>query len=88
VRFELIDFGPDGAFGGGDDTGGAITYTSGQLETGNWISFDIPLTDFSENTGGGLSGFVNGAKANVAQIVFASGGISTLLVDNMYFYSE
>jgi len=88
VRFELIDFGPDGAFGGGDDTGGAITYTSGQLETGNWISFDIPLTDFSENTGGGLSGFVDGAKANVAQIVFASGGISTLLVDNMYFYSE
>jgi len=88
VRFELIDFGPDGAFGGGDDTGGAITYTSGQLETGNWISLDIPLTDFSENTGGGLSGFVNGAKANLAQIVFASGGISTLFVDNMYFYSE
>jgi len=88
VRFELIDFGPDGAFGGGDDTGGAITYASGQLETGNWISLDIPLTDFSETTGGGLSGFVNGAKANVAQIVFASGGISTLLVDNMYFYSE
>ena len=88
LRFELIDFGPDGVFGGGDDTGGAITYTSAQLESGSWISFDIPFTDFKDNTGGGLSGFVAGDKANVAQIVFASGGISTLFVDNMYFYSE
>ena len=88
IRFELIDFGADGVFGGGDDTGGAITYDSGQLETGTWISFDIPFSDFSDATGGGLDGFVNSNKANIAQIVFASGGISTLFVDNMYFYSE
>ncbi len=88
IIFELIDFGPDGVFGGGDDTGGAITYTSGQLESGTWISFDIPLTDFSDPTGGGLSGFVNGDKANLAQLVFASVGISALTVDNIYFYNE
>ncbi len=88
IIFELIDFGSDGAFGGGDDTGGAITYTSGQLESGTWISLDIPLTDFSDPTGGGLSGFVNGDKANLAQIVFASVGISALTVDNIYFYNE
>jgi hypothetical protein len=88
IRFELIDFGPDGAFGGGDDTGGAITYASGQLESSTWISFDIPFTDFKDITGGGLGGLANGDRANLAQIVFASGGISTLFVDNMYFYSE
>ncbi|MGB7842530.1 MAG: hypothetical protein WBL21_07055, partial [Salinimicrobium sp.] len=88
IIFELIDFGPDGVFGGGDDTGGAITYISGQLESGTWISFDIPLTDFSDPTGGGLTGLVNGDKANLAQIVFASAGISVLSVDNIYFYNE
>jgi hypothetical protein len=88
IILELIDFGPDSAFGGGDDTGGGITFTSGDLESGTWISLDIPLENFTNNTGGGLGGFANGAKANVAQVVFASGGISTIFVDNIYFYSE
>ncbi|MBT8205314.1 MAG: Ig-like domain-containing protein [Eudoraea sp.] len=88
LRFELFDFGSDGAFGGGNDTGGAITYSSGQLESGTWISLDIPFTAFTENTGGGASGFVNSAKTNLAQVVFASGGVSALFVDNIYFYSE
>ncbi len=88
IVIELIDFGADNAFGGGNDTGGGITFTSGDLESGSWISLDIPLASFANNTGGGLSGFVNGARANVAQLVFASGGISTLTVDNMYFYTE
>ncbi|WP_297763214.1 hypothetical protein [uncultured Muriicola sp.] len=88
IVIELIDFGADSAFGGGNDTGGGITISSGDLESGTWISLDIPLASFTNNTGGGLSGFVNGARANVAQLVFASGGISTLTVDNMYFYTE
>ncbi len=88
IRIELIDFGLNGAFGGGDDTGGAITYSSADLESGTWISLDIPFTDFAEGTGGGLSGLINGDRANLAQIVFASGAISGLFVDNMYFYTE
>jgi hypothetical protein len=88
LRFELIDFGSDGVFGGGNDTGGAITFASGQLQSGTWIGLDIPIANFVDNTGGGLGGLVSGARANVAQIVFASGGISTLVVDNIYFYSE
>jgi hypothetical protein len=89
ITLELIDFGSNGAFdGGGDDTGGGITFSSGDLESGTWISLDIPLANFTNNTGGGLSGFANGAKANVAQVVFASGSISSILVDNIYFYTE
>jgi len=88
ITLELIDFGPDSVFGGGDDTGGGITFTSGDLESGSWISLDIPLVNFTNNTGGGLSGFATGAKANVAQVVFASGSISTIFVDNIYFYTE
>jgi hypothetical protein len=88
ITLELIDFGPNGAFGGGDDTGGGITFSSADLESGTWISLDIPLVNFTNNTGGGLSGFANGAKANVAQVVFASGSISNILVDNIYFYTE
>ena len=88
IRLELIDFGPDGAFGGGNDTGGAITINTGQLQSGSWISLDIPLANFSDATGGGLSGFASGARTNLAQIVFASGGVSSIFVDNVYFYSE
>lgn len=87
-RFELFDFGADGAFGGGNDTGGAITYTSGQLQSGTWLSFDIPFSSFTAATGGGATGFVGSAKTNLAQIVFASGGISAVFVDNIYFYTE
>ena len=86
--FELIDFGSDSTFGGGNDTGGGITYSSNQLESGTWIGIDIPLSDFTAPTGGQLSGFVSGNRANLAQIVFASRGISTLYVDNIYFYTE
>ncbi|WP_445381976.1 Ig-like domain-containing protein [Robiginitalea sp. IMCC43444] len=85
---ELIDFGPDGTFGGGNDTGGGYTISSGELTSGNWVSFDIPISNFTNNTGGGLSGFVSGARANLAQFVFASGGISSIAVDNIYFYNE
>ena len=89
IILELIDFGSNGSFdGGGDDTGGGITIASGDLESGTWISLDIPLVNFTNNTGGGLGGFAVGAKANVAQIVFASGSISSILVDNIYFYTE
>ena len=89
IRIELVDFGSNGAFGGGDDAGGAITYSNADLESGTWISLDIPFTDFTGATGGGLSGLINSDRANLAQIVFASdASISNLLVDNMYFYTE
>ncbi len=42
---KLVDFGADGAYGGGDDTEHEIIYSAPATET--WISYDIPLTDFT-----------------------------------------
>ncbi len=79
ISVELGDFGPDGAFGGGDDSSARVTLNSGDLVSGQWISLDIPLSDFTTLT----------SRNNLAQIFFISDGtISTLLVDNMYFYAE
>lgn len=76
ISIELGDFGPDGAFGGGNDASGRYTISSGDLVSNQWISLDIPLADF------GLS-----STSNMAQIFFISDAtISTILVDNMYFY--
>ncbi len=79
IAVELGDFGANAAFGGGDDSSSRITFSSSSLVSGQWISLDIPLSDFT-----GLA-----SRNNLAQIFFISDGtISTLLVDNMYFYAE
>ncbi|MBT8264795.1 MAG: Ig-like domain-containing protein, partial [Muriicola sp.] len=79
ISIELGDFGPDAAFDGGDDSSSRVTLASGDLTSGQWISLDIPLSDFTTLT----------SRSNLAQIFFISDAtISTLLVDNMYFYTE
>jgi len=76
ISIELGDFGANAAFGGGDDSSGRVTFASTALTRNTWISLDIPLADF------GLT-----SRNNLAQIFFISDAtISTLLVDNMYFY--
>lgn len=76
IAVELGDFGSDGVFGGGDDSSGRVTFSSADLSSNQWISLDIPLADF------GL-----GSRSNLAQVFFISDAtISTILVDNMYFY--
>ncbi len=77
-KIAVNDFGPDGAFGGGNDSGQQITITNANLPSGNWVSLDIPLSNFT-----GLT-----SKANLAQIVLESAsGITDILVDNVYFYA-
>ncbi len=71
----LVDFGANNVFDGGDDSSHELTFTSPQLTTENWISLDIPLSNFT--------GLVN--RANLAQLVL-SGDLSTVYVDNVYFY--
>jgi len=79
IAIELGDFGPNGAFGGDDDSSSRVTLNSGSLVSGEWISLDIPFTDFTTLT----------SRSNLAQIFFISDAtISGLLVDNMYFYTE
>ena len=76
-KIKLVDFGADGAFAGGDDTEDELTFTAPLLKSGNWITIDIPLSDFSEMT----------SRSHLAQLII-SGSINTVYVDNVFFYSK
>jgi hypothetical protein len=84
ITIELGDFGPNATFGGGDDKSGNVKFLSASLSSNQWISLEIPLANFT--------GLTN--RSNLAQIFFISSDgtsnniptISTILVDNMYFY--
>lgn len=74
----LVDFGPNGVFGGGDDKSHELTFTANtnpSLKTKQWVQIDVPLSAFS-----GLT-----TRKNLAQLVI-SGDIKTVFVDNVYFY--
>lgn len=73
----LVDFGANGVFGGGDDSQSEITVTRPALVTNNWVSIDVPLSEFS-----GLN-----SRAHLAQMVL-SGTLPNVFVDNVYFYRE
>jgi hypothetical protein len=73
----LVDFGPNGAFGGGDDSQHEITINRPQLVSNNWVSIDVPMSTFT-----GLT-----RRANLAQLVL-SGSIPNVFVDNIYFYKN
>jgi hypothetical protein len=75
---KLVDFGPDGAFGGGDDTEHQVDFDS--PAQGEWIRFDIPLSDFV--------GLQN--RRNIAQLILVGRPVSanTVFVDNVFFYND
>ncbi len=76
----LVDFGADGAFGGGDDVSHEVTFTANTvpgLATRQWVQLDIPLSAFT-----GLT-----TKQHLAQLVI-SGDLPTVYVDNVYFYKQ
>lgn len=75
-RVKLVDFGPNGIFGGGDDVEHELTFTP---TLSSWNSYDIPLSQFT--------GLVN--RANIAQLIFSGTptGAGTLFVDNVYFHN-
>lgn len=75
-RVKLVDFGANGVHDGGDDSEHEISITAASepaLATGTWLSYDIPLSDFSGLTGTG----------NLAQLIL-SGGLGTFWIDNVY----
>jgi hypothetical protein len=77
-KVKLVDFGADGAWSGGDDVEHELTYTatsSPSLATGSWVSFDIPLTDFTALT----------TTGHMAQLIY-SGDLSTVYLDNILFH--
>ena len=77
-KLKLVDFGANGAFGGGDDVEHEITLdakSSPALATGSWLSYDVPLTSFT-----GLT-----TKAHLAQLII-SGDTKTVFLDNIYLH--
>ncbi|MGD8395766.1 MAG: hypothetical protein PVF43_09855 [Candidatus Eiseniibacteriota bacterium] len=80
LRIKLVDFGQDGTFGGEGadrDSEDELAFTPSTvpaLVTGEWVAFDLPLTDFVdlEDTG------------HLAQLVI-SGDTDTVYIDNVYF---
>ncbi|GAB4341898.1 MAG: hypothetical protein Kow0037_28880 [Calditrichia bacterium] len=79
-KVKLVDFGANGVYGGGDDSEHELTFTANTtpaLASKQWVGIDVPLSAFS-----GLA-----STEHLAQMVF-SGDISTVYVDNVYFYND
>jgi hypothetical protein len=73
-RFKIVDFGANGAFGGGDD----VEHETTVVPTLNgWNHIAVPLS--------GMTGLTT--KSNIAQIIFASSpaGTSVVYLDNIMF---
>jgi hypothetical protein len=75
---KLVDFGADGAFGGGDDVEHQLDFPS--PTQGQWVSYDIPLSDFTDLT----------TTSHMAQYILVGqpSGATTIWLDNMYFYND
>lgn len=79
-KVKLVDFGANGAFGGGDDVEHEISVTranTASFTTGSWISLDLPFTAFP-----GLT-----TRGAIAQMII-SGTLRTVYLDNVYFYGD
>ncbi|MEM9824350.1 MAG: T9SS type A sorting domain-containing protein, partial [Bacteroidota bacterium] len=75
---KLVDFGADGAFGGGDDVEHQINFET--PAQGEWVSYDIPLSDFV-----GLT-----TTEHIGQYIYVAQptATSTVYLDNVYFYND
>jgi hypothetical protein len=72
IRFQLINS------VGNNESSGSVTFSSGVLREGEWVSFDVPLADFN------LSG-----TDQLGLIFFVSDQtISDIFVDNIYYYTD
>ena len=79
-KIKLVDFGANGAWSGGDDVEHELIFDANSnpaLVSESWISFDIPLSNFTNLT----------TKAHLAQLVI-SGDPNTVYVDNIYFWDS
>ncbi|MEM6642263.1 MAG: PKD domain-containing protein [Bacteroidota bacterium] len=74
---KITDYGPDGSPGGGDDDSGTVARSA--LAQGQWVSLDIPLSQFN---------LANDDNIAVFELGGEPAGSFTLFIDNLYFYSE
>jgi len=74
-RVKLVDFGADGAFGGGDDSEWELVFHAGSTPAfvpGEWSVLDIPLVDFNL-----------ASQGHLAQMVISSSDAHTVFLDNV-----
>ena len=76
-RVKLVDFGADGAYGGGDDKEHELSLTP---TLNGWNSLNLLLSDFT-----GLT-----TRSHIAQIIFSCnpGGSGIAYIDNIYFGNQ
>ncbi|WP_144281356.1 Ig-like domain-containing protein [Chryseobacterium echinoideorum] len=77
-KVNVVNFGADGVYGGGDDSNHVTTITAPVLQGQNWVSLDIP---FSAMTG--LT-----SRNKIGQIIFEGTNIPAFYADNIYFYND
>jgi len=75
-KVKLVDFGADGAWGGGDDVEHELTFDEDTMDSETWVSLDIPLSDFTNLT----------TTGHLAQLII-SGDPNTVYIDNVFFYT-
>lgn len=78
LQIQVLDFGADGAPGGGDDVSGSTTISAPTLVASGWASLDIPLSSFA-----GLT-----TKGHFGQIIFVGNNLTNFFADNIYFWSN
>jgi hypothetical protein len=77
-KVRVLDFGANGAPGGGDDVSDIVTLTNPALAARIWLSFDIPFSSLPLLT----------TKAHFGQIIFEGANIPNFFADNIYFWSN
>lgn len=77
-KVQVVDFGANATFGGGDDKSATVTFTAPTLVSQNWISLNIPFSSLGTLT----------SRAHLAQIILEGTNISNFYADNIYFYND
>jgi hypothetical protein len=77
-KVNVIDWGANGVYAGGDDSNSIRTFTTPTLVSQNWISLDIPFTSLT-----GLA-----SRAHLGQIILEGTNIPNFYADNIYFYND
>ncbi|MBP7184320.1 MAG: hypothetical protein KBA06_02350, partial [Saprospiraceae bacterium] len=78
MKFQVVDFGADGIYGGNDDKTHEITVAAPVLQSQNWVSLDLPFSAMTSLT----------SRSHLGQIIFVGTNISNFYADNIYFYND
>jgi hypothetical protein len=77
-KVKVLDFGANGAAGGGDDVSDVVSFTAPVLVARSWVSLDIPFTSLPLLT----------TKGHFGQLILEGVNISNFFADNIYFWSN